>query len=422
LTTQEYVGNAISTQAGITEGAANSFTTSAISTHNDVTTNVHGITNTANLVYTNDVRLSDTRVPTDNSVGTAKIINDAVTNEKIFGGIDQSKITNLVSDLSLKAPSEDPVFTGSVTLPTSISLSNSSIIDLTHLSSITSSVQGQIDLKASLSSPALSGIPTAPTAAPGTTTTQIATTEYVHFEINDLLNGAPAALDTLNELAAAINDDANFAGTVTTALGLKAPLASPTFTGTVILPNSTITEAMIAANAITNDKISASAAIDQSKISGLVSDLNLKAPKASPTFTGTVTVPSPVNPTDAVNKAYVDSYAQDIIPLDNLTSQFNGAEQRFQPKFNNTVVNITNPLRLLISINGIIQILGNQDNHWLSPIPQEGFFVDSQGYLNFGEPVPRGSTFDGRVMGGPATNSITKSKYPFRPIDILLGA
>jgi hypothetical protein len=422
LTTQSYVASAISTQAGITEGAANSFTTSAVSTHNTATTSVHGISNTANLVYTNDVRLSDTRVPTDNSVGTAKIINDAVTNEKIFGGIDQSKITNLVSDLSLKAPSEDPVFTGSVTLPTSISLSNSSIIDLTHLSSITSSVQGQINLKASLSSPALTGIPTAPTAAPGTTTTQIATTEYVHFEINDLLNGAPAALDTLNELAAAINDDANFAGTVTTALGLKAPLASPTFTGTVILPNSTITEAMIAANAITNDKISASAAIDQSKISGLVSDLNLKAPKASPTFTGTVTVPTPVNPTDAVNKAYVDSYAQDIIPLDNLTSQFNGAEQRFQPKFNNTVVNITNPLRLLISINGIIQILGNQDNHWLSPIPQEGFFVDSQGYLNFGEPVPRGSTFDGRVMGGPATNSITKSKYPFRPIDILLGA
>ena len=423
LTTQSYVASAISTQAGITEGAANSFTTSAISTHNTATTSVHGISNTANLVYTNDVRLSDTRIPTDNSVGTGKIIDGAVTDSKIsVAAISQSKITNLVTDLSAKAPLEDPIFVGTVTLPNSISLANASILNLSYLTSITSDAQGQINLKAPLASPSLSGVPTAPTAAPGTTTTQIATTEYVHFEINDLLNGAPAALDTLNELAEAINDDANFAGTVTAALGLKAPLASPTFTGTVILPNLTVTNAMIADTTITNAKISASAAIDQSKISGLVSDLNLKAPKASPTFTGTVTVPTPVNPTDAVNKAYVDAGAQDIIPLDNLTSQFNGAEQRFLPKFNNTVVNITNPLRLLISINGIIQILGNQDNHWLSPIPQDGFFVDSQGYLNFGEPVPRGSTFDGRVMGGPTTNSITKSKYPFRPIDILLGA
>jgi len=45
--------------------------------------------------------------------------------------------------------------------------------------------------------------------------------------------GVPAALNTLDELAAALGDDANFAATVTTSLGLKAPLASPTFTGTV---------------------------------------------------------------------------------------------------------------------------------------------------------------------------------------------
>ena len=44
------------------------------------------------------------------------------------------------------------------------------------------------------------------------------------------------ALDTLNELAAAINDDANFAGTVTNSLALKAPLASPSLTGTPTAP------------------------------------------------------------------------------------------------------------------------------------------------------------------------------------------
>lgn len=56
-----------------------------------------------------------------------------------------------------------------------------------------------------------------------------------------LIDGAPGAIDTLNELAAAIGDDANFATTISNALALKAPLASPTFTGTV----SGITKSMV---------------------------------------------------------------------------------------------------------------------------------------------------------------------------------
>lgn len=51
-----------------------------------------------------------------------------------------------------------------------------------------------------------------------------------------ILDGAPSALDTLNELAAAIGNDANYASTVTTALSSKAPIDSPTFTGTVTVP------------------------------------------------------------------------------------------------------------------------------------------------------------------------------------------
>jgi len=52
-----------------------------------------------------------------------------------------------------------------------------------------------------------------------------ATESYVMGKVNALIDGAPAALDTLNELAAAINDDASFASTVTTALGNKANAA-----------------------------------------------------------------------------------------------------------------------------------------------------------------------------------------------------
>lgn len=94
-------------------------------------------------------------------------------------------------------------------------------------------------LKANLASPALTGVPTAPTASAATNTTQIATTAFVRTEVSNLVASAPAALDTLDELAAALGDDANFATTVTNSLSAKAPLASPTFTGTVILPSDT---------------------------------------------------------------------------------------------------------------------------------------------------------------------------------------
>jgi hypothetical protein len=60
-----------------------------------------------------------------------------------------------------------------------------------------------------------------------------ATETYVDTAVSTLVDAAPAALNTLNELAAALGDDANYASTITTALGTKAPTADPTFTGTV---------------------------------------------------------------------------------------------------------------------------------------------------------------------------------------------
>lgn len=76
-------------------------------------------------------------------------------------------------------------------------------------------------LLAPLASPALTGAPTAPTAAGGTSSTQIATTAFVAAAIGALLNSAPGALDTLDELAAALGDDPAFATTVTNALAGK---------------------------------------------------------------------------------------------------------------------------------------------------------------------------------------------------------
>lgn len=81
---------------------------------------------------------------------------------------------------------------------------------------------GALAAKAGLVSPAFTGIPTAPTAAPGTDTGQLATTAFVKAALDALIGGAPGALDTLNELAAALADDAEFAATITAQIASKA--------------------------------------------------------------------------------------------------------------------------------------------------------------------------------------------------------
>lgn len=132
----------------------------------------------------------------------------------------------------------------------------------------------------------LTGVPTAPTASSGTNTTQIATTAYVRTAVANLVNSAPGALDTLDELAAALGDDASFASTVTTSIGLKAPIDNPTFTGTV----SGITKTMVGLGNVLNE----------SKATAFT----------SPAFTGTPTAPTApggTNTTQIATTAYVQT-------------------------------------------------------------------------------------------------------------------
>ena len=82
-----------------------------------------------------------------------------------------------------------------------------------------------------LSSPNLTGTPIAPTAGSTTNTTQIATTAFVQTRIGEVIDSAPGALDTLNELAAAINDDASFASSVTNNLATKLDVNASSFGG-----------------------------------------------------------------------------------------------------------------------------------------------------------------------------------------------
>lgn len=83
-------------------------------------------------------------------------------------------------------------------------------------------------LLAPLASPTFTGTPTAPTAVPGNATSQLSTTAFVQAAIDALVNASPGALDTLDELAAALGDDADFAATMTAALAGKADEAATT--------------------------------------------------------------------------------------------------------------------------------------------------------------------------------------------------
>ena len=93
--------------------------------------------------------------------------------------------------------------------------------ELNYLSGAASNVQAQLNDKAPLASPDLTGTPTAPTAAAGTNSNVLATTAYVDGAVSSLVDSAPDLLNTLNELAAAIGDDANFATTLANSVALK---------------------------------------------------------------------------------------------------------------------------------------------------------------------------------------------------------
>jgi hypothetical protein len=85
---------------------------------------------------------------------------------------------------------------------------------------VSTAQQTEIDTKADLASPALTGNPTAPTQADNDNSTKIATTAYVQREVSDLLGGAPAAFDTLLEISASIaNGDSDVVALTTTVGG-----------------------------------------------------------------------------------------------------------------------------------------------------------------------------------------------------------
>jgi hypothetical protein len=120
----------------------------------------------------------------------------------------------------------------------------------------------------------LGGSPTTTTQSASDNTTKVATTAYVTTALANLADSAPTTLDTLNELAAALGDDANFSTTVTNSIATKLPLAGGAMTG-AITTNSTFDGVDIA----TRDAI----------LTSTTTTAGAALPKAGGTLTGTVT-------------------------------------------------------------------------------------------------------------------------------------
>ena len=111
----------------------------------------------------------------------------------------------------------------------------------------------------------------------------------------------------------------------------------------------------------------------------------------------------------------------EVVPIDNLTYQFDGIENRFLLTWQGLKQTISNPFRLLVTLNGIIQSVSLPEYVWGTPFSYDGFILDSDGYMSFSEVPPVGTTFVGRIQAGTTVSSTTYS-YPFKAMDILLGA
>lgn len=226
--------------------------------------------------------------------------------------------SKLKSFIDTKAPILNPRFLGTVEMPSQTTIGDVSSDEISYLNGVTSSIQSQINTKAPINNPTFTGTVVLPTgslttvpirfvAGPLKTETvsgaveydgtkfyithnssptpvrrTIATETFVTEKISDLIDGAPEVLDTLNELAFAINDDSNYATTVTNLLALKAPSNNPIFSGTVTLPGNT--------------SIGNVSSTEISYLDGVTSpiqaQITTKAPIDSPEFIGAVTLPS----------------------------------------------------------------------------------------------------------------------------------
>lgn len=119
----------------------------------------------------------------------------------------------------------------------------------------------------------------------------------------------------------------------------------------------------------------------------------------------------------------VTGFYYDIIELDDFSGAFDGKSNTFLPRYNQEKVVLDNPLRLVISLNGVVQsaFIKHKEYVWQTGfLGYKGYTLDDNGKIKFSESPPPGSTINARVLPGPTKNKKSRI-YPFKSVDIALG-
>ena len=202
---------------------------------------------------------------------------------------------------------------GSLTVTSIIDMTNDKITNLaTPTNTGDAATKGYVDtqdaLKLSLTGGTMSGaiaMGTNKITGLGTPTdsADAATKNYVDTAVSTLVDAAPGTLDTLNELAAALGDDPNFATTVTNSLAGKLDLTGGTMTGDIMLGSNKITST---ATPATDDTLTRKGYVDSQdalKLSLTGGTMSGAIAMGNSKITGLAT---PTDGNDATNKTYVD--------------------------------------------------------------------------------------------------------------------
>ena len=294
ITKNSSTASAVPTSSDLVQGElAVNVTDKRLFTENASATIVELGTNPSSIT-TADITATGTVTANSNLSSSNAVLTGGTVNGIVIGGTTPSAITgtNITANTGFSGPLTGNV-TGNLTGNVTGNITGDLTGNVTASSGTTTLnnlvLNGTVDFNTAVLTDL--GAPVASTDA--------ATKGYVDTQVSNLVGGAPAALDTLNELAAALNDDAAFNTTITNSIATKLPLAGGTMTGAIAMGSSKITG--LADGAASGDAVNKG-------------QLDLKLNLAGGTMTGNITLganaitstATPATDDTLTRKGYVD--------------------------------------------------------------------------------------------------------------------